>query len=105
MENSYVEKRDDGYWIASSRVSLDSIVYGFWSGQTAESIKQDFPVLTLEEVYGAIAYYLAHRHEIDGYLQSRHHDYESRRQAARDADPAFYQKITEAKRKLETARF
>lgn len=104
MRTTYVEKRDDGYWVVSSRVWLDSIVYGFWNGQTAESIAQDFPVLTLEQVYGAIAYYLAHSHEIDGYLQSRRHDYESRRQAARDADPAFYQKITEAKRNLETAR-
>ncbi len=104
MKTSYVEKQNDGYWIAESRVSLDSVVYGFWNGQSAESIAQDFPVLTLEEVYGAITYYLAHRKEIDEHLQMRHRDYESHRQAARDADPMFYQKIAEAKRSLEMAR-
>jgi hypothetical protein len=52
-------------------VSLDSIVYAFLSGQSAEAIAQAFPVLSLEQVYGAIAYYLAHRDDIDRYLDSR----------------------------------
>ncbi|MGH2593931.1 MAG: DUF433 domain-containing protein, partial [Anaerolineae bacterium] len=54
---TYIEKREDGYWVANSRVSLDSIVYAFINGQTAESIAQAFPVLTLEQVYGAITFY------------------------------------------------
>jgi hypothetical protein len=37
-------------------VSLDSIVYAFLSGQSAGSIAQSFPVLRLEQVYGAIAF-------------------------------------------------
>ena len=52
--NRYVAERDGGYWIADSRVSLDSIVYAFLNGQSAESIAQSFPVLNLEQVYGAI---------------------------------------------------
>ena len=49
-------------------VSLDSIDYAFVSGESAESIAQAFPVVTLEQVYGAITFYLAHRDEIDRYL-------------------------------------
>jgi uncharacterized protein (DUF433 family) len=68
-ENGYVERRDRGFWISGSRVSLDSIVYAFLNGQTAESSVQSFPTLSLEQVQGAITFYLAHRAEIDAYLQ------------------------------------
>ncbi len=68
MNNNYVEKRDEGFWIAGKRISLDSIVYAFRRGQSPESIRRSFPLLTLEEIYGAIAFYLAHQAEIDSYL-------------------------------------
>ena len=69
MTKDYVEQRDGGYWIADTRVSLDSIVYGFCRGASPESIQRSFPTLTLEQVYGAITFYLAHESEIDGYLE------------------------------------
>ena len=94
----YVEQRDEGYWVAGSRVSLDSIVYAFLEGQTAESIAQSFPVLSLEQVYGVIAFYLANRTDVDGYLAKARADYEAKRRAARDADPTFYQKLADARR-------
>jgi uncharacterized protein (DUF433 family) len=56
---NYVEKRDGGYWIVEKRISLDSIIYLFRAGRSPESIHKSFPLLSLEEVYGAIAYYLA----------------------------------------------
>ena len=97
MKKEYVEKRDRSYWLSGTRVSLDSIVYAFLSGQTAENIAQSFPVLSLEQVYGAITYYLAHRSEIDGYLEEVRTGYETQRQAAREADPIFYKKLADAR--------
>jgi uncharacterized protein (DUF433 family) len=35
---------------------------------TPESIMESFDTLTLEEVYGALAFYLGHRDDIDAYL-------------------------------------
>jgi hypothetical protein len=35
---------DSGYYVAGTRVSLDSIVYAFLAGQTAEAIPQSLPV-------------------------------------------------------------
>jgi hypothetical protein len=90
--------------VKSSRDSLDSIVYAFLSGQSAEAIAQAFPVLNLEQVYGAITYYLAHRDDIDRYLESRRHDFAAARQAARDADAMFYQKLAEAKKQTPLTR-
>jgi uncharacterized protein (DUF433 family) len=95
MNHPYVEQRDSGYWVGRSRVSLDSIVYAFQRGQTPEGIVQSFPTLSLEMVYGAITYYLANRQQIDDYLSAGNEQYESQRQAAREADPAFYQKLAE----------
>ena len=83
-------------------VSLDSIVYAFLDGQTAESIAESFPVLTLEQVYGAIAFYLANRSEIDIYLTQVSVSFEALRQAAGDGDPMFYRKLADARRQRQT---
>jgi uncharacterized protein (DUF433 family) len=104
MSDAYIEQRDGVYLVAATRVSLDSIVYAFLSGQSAEAIAQAFPVLNLEQVYGAIAYYLAHRDDIDRYLEGRRQDFDAARQAARDADPMFYQKLTDAKKHTPLTR-
>ena len=98
MTKQYVEQRDDGYWIAGRRVSLDSVVYAYLGGQTAEGIAQSFPVLTLEEVYGAVAFYLANRADIDAYLARAAAAFDSQRRAARESDPMFYQKLADAQR-------
>jgi uncharacterized protein (DUF433 family) len=103
MGTAYVEQRDGVYLVSGSRVSLDSIVYAFVSGQSAETIAQSFPVLNLEQVYGAITYYLAHRQDVDRYLETRRQDFEAKRKSARDADPMFYQKLADAKRQTPLA--
>lgn len=55
--------------IQGSRVTLDSVIDEFKQGATAEQIQEDFPSLTLREVYGTIAYYLDHTRDIERYLQ------------------------------------
>ncbi len=96
MTDAYMERRG-AYVIAGTHVSLDFVVYAFLDGQSAEAIGQAFPLLSLEQVYGAIAYYLAHRDDVDRYLETRRQDFRVARQAARDADPMFYQKLADAK--------
>lgn len=101
MEKSYVEKRDGGYWIISTRVSFDSVIFAFLEGWSPETIAAEcFPVLSLEQVYGAITHYLAHREEMDLYLQQADAEFEALRQAARTADPEFYNKLMQAKRQF-----
>ena len=69
---NYVAKTDQGGWrVAGSRVSLDSIVHAYWDGRMPEEIAVDFPSLSLEQIHGAIAYYLGHRDEVDAYLSSQ----------------------------------
>ena len=68
MAKEYVEQRDGNYYVAGARISLDSIVHAFRLGESPETICQNFELLRLEEVYGAIAHYLANQAEIDAYL-------------------------------------
>ena len=68
MKKNYVEKRDGGYWIADTRISLDSVVIAFKRGASPETIKRSFPLLALEEVYGALTFYLANQAKVENYL-------------------------------------
>ncbi|MEX2169827.1 MAG: DUF433 domain-containing protein [Pirellulales bacterium] len=98
MTGQYIEKIDDVYRVVGSRVSLDSIVHAYWNGQTAESIAQSFPSVSLEQVHGALAFYLAHQQEIDAYLEASRSDFETMRDQSRRQDPMFYQKLADARR-------
>jgi hypothetical protein len=98
MSTQYVKKIDDVYRLAGTRVSLDSVVHAFWRGETAESIAQSFPVLTLEQVYGALTFYLANQSDIDPYLEKADEEFERLRQDARNKDPMFYKKLADLRR-------
>ena len=94
---TYVEYRNNGYWITGTRISLDSVIYSFGEGLSPESIRQAFPLLTLEQVYGAIAFYLANRTEIDDYLATEEAAFETMSQPLETSDPILYQKLIAAK--------
>jgi uncharacterized protein (DUF433 family) len=106
MDQKYVEKRNDGYCISGTRVSLDSIVYAFRRGASPETIKSSFPALTLEQVYGAITYYLSKQTEIDEYLRQSEEAYEATRQANHDQlrreKPGLYERLMRAKDERRT---
>lgn len=98
MNKQYVEKINEEYWISGKRISLDSIVYPFRRGQSAESINRAFPLLALEEIYGAIAFYLANQAEIDNYLKLEERNFELDRQVLND--PKWQAKMNAARQKL-----
>jgi uncharacterized protein (DUF433 family) len=68
VTKEYVNQVDGVYRIGTSRVSLDSLVYLFREGMSAESMVESYPSLTLEQVHGALAFYLGNQAEIDRYL-------------------------------------
>jgi len=61
MAKEYVEQREGGYYVLGSRVSLDSVVYAFLRGESPEGIADSFPALSLEQVFLAVLFYLAHQ--------------------------------------------
>ena len=83
MASEYVELRGRGYYVIGTRISLASVIYGYLNGESRETIQSNFDSLTLEQVYGAIAYYLGHRAEIDDYLKAAKARFEAARSAQR----------------------
>jgi uncharacterized protein (DUF433 family) len=68
----YVQQRDGGYYVAGTRIALDSVVHPFKNGASPESILRSFPLIgSLENVYGAITFYLAHKDEVEAYLRDQ----------------------------------
>lgn len=101
MTKEYIEQRNGGYYIAGKRVSLDSIVYAFQRGASPESITRSFPVVTLEEVYGALTFYLAHKDAVDEYLKREEAEFEKMREERRAANPELHRKLEGAMRERE----
>ncbi|MCY7278300.1 MAG: DUF433 domain-containing protein [Phormidesmis sp. CAN_BIN44] len=100
----YIEQRDEGYWVEETRISLDSIVYSFLAGDSPESIAQNFPLLSLEQIYGSIAFYLANRELIDAYLKEGENEFEALRRSLRQKNPALYQNLAEAQAQKQPSR-
>lgn len=67
----FVELRDGSYYIAGSRVPLALIVHDFKNGDAPETIQSNFATLTLEQVYGAITFYLGNKEEVEKDLLER----------------------------------
>jgi uncharacterized protein (DUF433 family) len=57
--------------VGGTRVTLDTLVRAFTRGATAEEIVQQYPSLSLSDVYATISYYLQNRDEVDKYLERR----------------------------------
>jgi uncharacterized protein (DUF433 family) len=100
MGKEYVEQKEGAYRVGGTRVSLDSVVYGFQSGASPECIQQSYPALTLEQVYGAIAYYLSHQDAIDQYLIEGEKEFEKLQQISREKHPEWYEKMRKARKEL-----
>ncbi|HEV1284540.1 MAG TPA: DUF433 domain-containing protein [Bryobacteraceae bacterium] len=97
MAKDYVEERNGGYYVAGTRVSLDSIVHCFQEGLSPEAILAEFDTLTLAQVFGAITFYLENQPAVDAYRIRQQQRFEATRRAAA-ALPE------ELRRKLDAAR-
>jgi uncharacterized protein (DUF433 family) len=78
---------DDGVIrVGESRVTLDSVIDASLDGSSAEEIVEQYPTVSLPDVYTVIAYYLRHRSDVDSYLKRRRRDAE---QIRRDYEAQF----------------
>lgn len=80
-----------------SRVSLASLVHAFWRGEAPETIVLSFPTLSLEQVNGAIAWYLARREEVDREIEALEREIENGRTSARERNRELRDRILKAR--------
>jgi uncharacterized protein (DUF433 family) len=93
----YIEQRDGGYYVAGTRISLDSVVYCFNEGKSPEAILEDFPLLKRAQIYGAIAFYLDHQTEINEYLDRTEREFEGDSIPLQQSNPALWEKLERAR--------
>jgi uncharacterized protein (DUF433 family) len=97
MHKEYVRTVDGAYRIGDTRISLDSLVYLFREGLSAESMVESYPILTLEQVHGARAFYLGNQHEIDAYLAEGQRTSESQQQQSKRTNAELIAKLERAR--------
>jgi len=57
--------------VGGTRIPIETVVYAFNQGASAEEIVMSYPTLALADVYAVINYYLHSRAEVDAYLAER----------------------------------
>ena len=71
MTKQFVERRHESFYLIGSRVPLAHIVRQFQNGEPPEAIRLHFPALSLEQVYGAITFYLGNKDEVEKDIVAR----------------------------------
>ena len=102
MERNFIERRESGFYIVGSRVPIDRVVWEYWNGEEPGCIQSHYPTLTLEQVEGAIAFYLAHREEVDKSIEENKRSEEEYRAA--HPTPPEVKAIFERMRRQMTSR-
>jgi uncharacterized protein (DUF433 family) len=71
MSREFVERRDGSFYLIGSRVPLAHLVREFQQGELPEAIRSHYPTLSLEQVYGAITFYLGAKEEVEKDISER----------------------------------
>lgn len=70
------------------------VIIASWKrGTPPEHITEQFPPLSLADVFGVITYYLDHQHELDMHFARLAEEYERAWFASRAERPAFYEDL------------
>jgi uncharacterized protein (DUF433 family) len=104
MAREYIESREGDYYVTGTRVSLDSIIHAFRRGESPETICQNFELLSLEEVYGAIAYYLANQADLDAYLIRQSDKWTDGKRNAEPLPASLRERLMRVREELHTTR-
>ncbi|MGO9260271.1 MAG: DUF433 domain-containing protein [Bryobacteraceae bacterium] len=95
--SEYIEERNGGYYVAGTRISLDSVVYCFNDGNAPEEIQKHFTLLDLHQIYGAIAFYLSHKEEVNRYLEDKEKDLDACAIPMEQENPELWARLQRAR--------
>jgi len=96
-----IEGRNGGYYIAGTRISLESVAYALRRGETVPEILADFPAITSrEKLEAAVAFVQSHPREVDAYLEESARRWDE----ARKQNPtALTEKVRMYRQRLKSA--
>jgi uncharacterized protein (DUF433 family) len=71
LNRDFVESRDGSLYLIGSRVPLAHLAREFQHGEPPEAIRSHYPTLSLEQVYGAVTFYLGNKEEVEKDIAER----------------------------------
>ena len=104
MTKEFVERRHGSLYLIGSRVPLALIVHEFRNGESPEAIQTHYPTLSLEQVYGAITFYLANKKEVEQDMVERRRNEEEVIKAQPPLPPELEQKLERARGQMLSRR-
>jgi uncharacterized protein (DUF433 family) len=104
MAKEYIERREESFYLIGSRVPLARVVFEFRNGAAPEAIRLDYPTLSLEQVYGAITFYLANKEEVERDLAERRRNEEAIIKAQPPLPPELQEKLERAREQMLSPR-
>jgi uncharacterized protein (DUF433 family) len=103
MAQNHIERREAGFYIVGSRVPIDRIVWEYRNGEDPETIQSHYPTLSLDQVNGAITFYLTHEDEVDQVIEERRRA-EDAYLAAHPTPPDIKEKFERMRRQISSRR-
>jgi uncharacterized protein (DUF433 family) len=103
MSREFVELRDGSFYLIGSRVPLAHLVREFQQGEPAEAIRSHYPTLSLQQVYGAITFYLGNKEEVERDIAERERE-EDEFTKTHPAPPHLKEKLERARQQLQARR-
>lgn len=99
MDTPFVVTEYGSIRIGNSRVTIDSVVYEYKLGATAEQISYSFPSLQLADIYLTIAFYLTHKEKVEAYLAEQERTAGELRQQI-ESDPEHQKSSAELRQRI-----
>lgn len=94
MPDGYIERRKGSFYLIGSRVPLARIIHAFLNGAAPEAIRLDYPTLSIEQVHGAITFYLANKEVVERDMTDRRRIEEEITMMQRPLPPELQQKLS-----------
>lgn len=104
MARDYIERREGSFYLIGSRVPLARIVYEFQNGAAPEAIRLDYPTLSIEQVYGAITFYLGNKEEVEKNMAELRRIEDEVSKAQPPLPPELQQKLERAREQMLSRR-
>ena len=102
-ESPYFDEEDGALRIKGTRVGIEPIVAAFQEGESPDQIAQEFPTVTLAQVYGAIAYYLDNKQVVDDDMAESQRELETIRPLS-ETNPELFARLEAARRQMGSKR-
>ena len=91
----YVHRRDGGWYVGDSGVSVYNVISLRQQGFSPEEIQASFSPLSLRDVYGTILYYMENSDQLDAYFREQDQLFRRKKAESEAKKPEFYAEMRE----------